>query len=86
MESGPLSAHERALHKLLNKKLLGPAPTQDDLGAPLIQVALSEGGGANTRFFHLHANNMKCKNFVGKLKMDGPIYVDHEDMARVVDE
>ena len=50
MEPEPLSAHERST-QIAQQEISRSSITQDDHGAPTIQVALSEGGGADTQLF-----------------------------------
>jgi hypothetical protein len=45
---------------------------------------LSEGD-ACTRFFHLHVNHRRRKNFIVHLKVDGVLISDQDDEAKAVD-
>lgn len=41
-------------------------------------------GGANTRFFHLHARNRQKKNFIARLQKDDQVATSQEDMEEMV--
>jgi hypothetical protein len=70
MESRRLSDQERALRRLLKKKLLGLASLERTIARKRSRVLWLREGAACTRFFHLHASHRRRKNFIGHLVVD----------------
>ncbi len=46
------------------------------------QVHWLKAGDANTKFFHLHANARRSKNFISRLVDGNSVFTDHSDIAR----
>jgi hypothetical protein len=67
MESRVLAPEERALRRLLKKKLLGLASLERTIARQRSRILWLQEGDACTRFFHLHASHRRRKNFIGHL-------------------
>jgi hypothetical protein len=85
MESRQLSPDERALRRLLKKKLLGLASLERTIARQRSRILWLREGDACTRFFHLHASHRRRKNFIGHLFVDDVRVVEHVDKAEAVD-
>jgi hypothetical protein len=70
MESRLLSPHERALWRLLKKKLLGLAFLERTISKQHSCILWLREGDACTCFFHQHASHIRRKNFIGHLVID----------------
>jgi hypothetical protein len=67
MEVRPLSMEERGLRRLLKRKLLGLASLERTIARHRSRIHWLSEGDACTRFFHLHANHHRRKNFIAHL-------------------
>jgi hypothetical protein len=76
MESRALSHGERGLRKLLKRKLLGLASLERTIARQRSRITWLSEGDACTRFFHLHANHQRRKNFIAHFKVDGSHVAD----------
>jgi hypothetical protein len=85
MESRQLLPDERALRRLLKKKLLGLASLERTIARQRSRILWLREGDACTRFFHLHASHRRWKNFIGHLLVDDVRVVEHVDKAEAVD-
>jgi hypothetical protein len=85
MESRSLSPHERALRRMLKKKLLGLASLERTIARQRSRILWLREGDACTRFFHLHASHRRRKNFVGHLVVDNRRVTEHDEKAKAVD-
>jgi hypothetical protein len=85
MESRLLSPEERALRRLLKKKLLGLASLERTLARQRSHLLWLWEGDACTRFFHTHASHRRRKNFIRHLLVDGRRVMDHVDKAEAMD-
>jgi hypothetical protein len=79
------SPKERALRRLLKKKLLGLASLERTLARQRSRLLWLREGDACTRFFHTQASHKRHKNFIGHLLVDGRRVTNHVDNAEVVD-
>jgi hypothetical protein len=80
-----LSPEERALRRLLKKKLLGLASLERTLAHQWSRLLWLREGDTCTCFFHMHASHRRCKNFIGHLMVDNKRVTDHVDKAEAVD-
>jgi hypothetical protein len=64
MESRALSMEERGFWKLFKRKLLGLASLERTIARHRSRITWLAGGDACTKFFHLHANHRRRKNFI----------------------
>jgi hypothetical protein len=85
MDSLQLSTEERALWRLLKKKLLGLASLERTLARQRSRLLWLQEGDACTRFFHMHASHRRRKNFIGHLLVDNRRVTDHVAKAEAVD-
>ncbi|KAM0829122.1 hypothetical protein ACQ4PT_067074 [Festuca glaucescens] len=85
MESRALSRGERGLRKLLKGKLLGLASLERTIARQRSRITWLSEGDACTRFFHLHANHRRRKNFITHFKVDGSLVADQEGKAKAAD-
>jgi hypothetical protein len=85
MDSRLLSLEERALRRLLKKKLLGLASLERTLARQRSRLLWLREGDTCTRFFHGHASHRRCKNFISHLLVDNRRVMDHVDKAEVMD-
>jgi hypothetical protein len=85
MESRLLSPEERALRRLLKKKLLGLASLERTLARQRLRLLWLREGDACTRFFQTHATHRRCKNYIGHLLVENRRVTDHVDKAEAVD-
>jgi hypothetical protein len=85
MESCQLSPEERALRRMLKKKLLGLASLERTIVRKRSRILWLREGDACTRFFHLHASHRRRKNFIGHLAIDNVRVKEHVDKAEAVD-
>jgi hypothetical protein len=85
MESRALSLEERGFRLLLKRKLLGFASLERTIARHRSRIHWLSEGDACTRFFHLHANHRRRKNFIAHLKVDGVLISDQEEKAKAVD-
>jgi hypothetical protein len=85
MDSRLLSPEERALRRLLKKKLLGIASLERTLARQRSRLLWLREGDTCTCFFHTHASHRRHKNFIGHLLVDGRQVTDHVDKAEVMD-
>ncbi|KAM0922155.1 hypothetical protein ACQ4PT_006380 [Festuca glaucescens] len=76
MESRALSTEERGFRKLLKRKLLGLASLERTIARQRSRITWLAEGDACTKFFHLHANHRRRKNFIAQLKVDGVLVSD----------
>jgi hypothetical protein len=85
MDSRPLSAEERDFRCLLKHKLLGLASLERTIARHRCRIHWLSEGDACMRFFHLHTNHHRRKNFIDHLKVDGVLISDQDDKAKAVD-
>jgi hypothetical protein len=85
MESRALSPEERALRRLLKKKLMGLASLERTIARQRSRILWLQEGDACTRFFHLHASHRRRKNFIGHLMVNEVRITEHADKAEAVD-
>jgi hypothetical protein len=67
MESRALSVEERGFRRLLKRKLLGLASLERTIARQRSRITWLAEGDACTKFFHLHANHRRWKNFIAHL-------------------
>lgn len=70
-ESRSLSPTECWFQEALKKKLLGLCSLQCTIVGQRSRILWLREGDANTKFFHLHANHRRRRNFITQLKVDG---------------
>jgi hypothetical protein len=85
MDSRQLSCDERALRRMLKKRLLGLASLERTIARQRSRILWLREGDACTRFFHLHASHRRRKNFIGHLIVDDVRITEHADKAEAVD-
>jgi hypothetical protein len=85
MEVRPLSVEERGLRRLLKRKLLELASLERTIARHRSRIHWLSEGDACTKFFHLHANHRRRKNFIVHLQVDGVLISEQEDKAQAVD-
>jgi hypothetical protein len=85
MDSRLLSPEERALRRLLKKKLLGLASLERTLARQRSRLLWLLEGDACTYFFHTQASHRRRKNFIGHLMVDNRRVTDHVYKAEAVD-
>jgi hypothetical protein len=79
-----LSPKEAAMRQQLKGLCLGLSSLERTIARQRSRITYLKDGGANTRFFHLHASYRKRKNFIGSLKADGVRITEHEAMAALL--
>jgi hypothetical protein len=85
MDSCLLSPEERALWRLLKKKLLGLASLEQTLARQRSRLLWLREGDACTHFFHTQASHRRRKNFIGHLMVDNRRVADHVNKVEAVD-
>jgi hypothetical protein len=85
MESRDLSVEERGLRCLLKRKLLGLASLERTIARHRSRIHWLSEGDACTKFFHLHTNHRKRKNYIAHLQVDGVLVSNQDDKAKAVD-
>ncbi|KAM0913456.1 hypothetical protein ACQ4PT_012157 [Festuca glaucescens] len=85
MESRQLSVEERAFRRLLKRKLLGLASLERTIARQRSRITWLAEGDACTKFFHLHANHRRRKNFIAQLSVDGTLVAEQDKKAEAVD-
>ncbi|KAM0857912.1 hypothetical protein ACQ4PT_048153 [Festuca glaucescens] len=75
-ESRPLSPLEGWFRRELKKKFLGLCSLQRTIARQRSRILWLKEGEANTKFFHLHANHRRRKNFISQISHNGDILVD----------
>jgi hypothetical protein len=83
-ETRSLSPKELELHTELKFKCLGLASLWRTIARQRSQIVFLKEGGANTRFFHLHACHRGRKNFIEQLQHQGLSVVDEDAKAHIV--
>lgn len=85
MESRPLSTEERDFRKLLKRNLLGLSSLERTVACQRSRITWLAEGDACTKFFHLHANHRRRKNFIAHIKVDGVLVSDQDEKTDAVD-
>jgi hypothetical protein len=64
---------------------LGLASLERTIARQRSRITWLSEGDACTRFFHLHANHRRRKNFIAHFKVDGSLVADQEGKAKAAD-
>jgi hypothetical protein len=79
-----LTAEERDFKAYLRAKALGMAAFQRARARQHSRLTWIRKGDSNTRFFQLHANMRRKKNYISSLELESGVAISQDDKARAV--